>query len=1087
MITIGGVMKKSIVLISLLMVCFLTAGCGTALVVDSAGDEPDINLSDGECKTVNNDCTLRAAIMEANVLPDISEITFDNNISVIYPKTLLPPLTAGNTYIDGDGSVILDGSKLVQNNYGISIDKSGHNIIQGLKIRYFVVGIYIQAYGQSQPAKNNTIGLRKNETNDGSQRNIIILNAHGVVIRGEGASNNLVAGNYIGIHDNGSIAKANKYSGVDIRSGSHDNLIGSLTGNSLAEGGNLISGNGNHGVYIREGSYSNHISGNIIGTNLAGTSAVNNDTGIRISDGSPDNVIGISPSGEGHGNLISGNGYGIELEDSSSTIIAGNLIGTDYTGTSSVSNFTGLILDSAASSVIGTNGDGISDEMEGNLISGNYYKGLEITQGSSNNNIIAGNKIGTDITGINVLANGGSGIISKGDFTRIGTDGDGVSDDLEGNLISGNDGYGIQLSSFGNTISGNIIGLDISGTEILGNGNSGIQIGPNSAQNLIGTDGNGVSDDLERNIISGNGNSFGNHFGIEMETVVDSTIAGNYIGTDISGTIALGIYQHGIYLVFGSDQNVIGTNGDGSADLAEGNLISGNSGFPLQILEGNGNIISGNLIGTDISGTSALPNGATSPDPGYGAVRIGGNNNLVGTNGDGLNDQHEGNLISGNLTSGIELVGENNIIAGNKIGTNISGTAALGNAGYGILSWGGLGNNRIGTDGNGLSDLEEGNFIGANGTHGIIIQVPNCDIAGNFIGTDSSGTIDLGNAGHGIYLKENASGNTIGGSIEKSNVIAYNGLNGIFFSSNISDTALITFNSIYSNEELGIDLSPGSGVTPNDPGDIDSGANALMNYPILLSASSISGYIAINGEMVSSLPYTSYLVQFFENEICDSPSGHGEGKIYIGSSQVWADANGNGAFSVSFSANVPAGHYITATATAYSKTSEFSACVEVTGGESTFSDENPCEQFNQEDMSLTTFQVRPESNLFYLYVKNPEPFPGSIPENSNWEYYANLGDLSAYKCGFEGDDNKVFCYFSIPESYFNTVKPLKLFSNICIPPFYVNEEVSIFTKDPTGPSGTNDPGLCSSDLGPRACPAAGGIYFENPGYCRCPE
>lgn len=94
-------MKKTLIMLVFLFVCLTAAGCGPALVVDSAGDEPDTNLSDGVCKTENNDCTLRAAIMEADLLDDISKITFDNSITQIYPTSVLPPLSAGNTHIDG--------------------------------------------------------------------------------------------------------------------------------------------------------------------------------------------------------------------------------------------------------------------------------------------------------------------------------------------------------------------------------------------------------------------------------------------------------------------------------------------------------------------------------------------------------------------------------------------------------------------------------------------------------------------------------------------------------------------------------------------------------------------------------------------------------------------------------------------------------------------------------------------------------------------------------------------------------------------------------------------------------------------------
>ncbi|MCJ7716601.1 MAG: hypothetical protein MUO54_08780, partial [Anaerolineales bacterium] len=102
-------MKKIYFVLLLVLISIFGSACGASLVVNSAGDEPDINITDGTCETVNNDCTLRAAIMEANVLDDVSLITFDN-VSIIYPASALPILSASNTHIDGDGLVTLDGS-----------------------------------------------------------------------------------------------------------------------------------------------------------------------------------------------------------------------------------------------------------------------------------------------------------------------------------------------------------------------------------------------------------------------------------------------------------------------------------------------------------------------------------------------------------------------------------------------------------------------------------------------------------------------------------------------------------------------------------------------------------------------------------------------------------------------------------------------------------------------------------------------------------------------------------------------------------------------------------------------------------------
>ena len=168
-------MKKTLLLIVFLFVCLTAAGCGPTLVVDSAGDEPDSNLSDGVCKTVNNDCTLRAAIMEANVSDDISKITFDSNLT-ISPATNLPSLTSNNIQIRGEGqAIILDGSQNTEDpQSGIQILDSHNNIIQGLKIRNFIYGIH--TLSDTGEAKNNTIGMSPSSANGPDEHNVLIYN-----------------------------------------------------------------------------------------------------------------------------------------------------------------------------------------------------------------------------------------------------------------------------------------------------------------------------------------------------------------------------------------------------------------------------------------------------------------------------------------------------------------------------------------------------------------------------------------------------------------------------------------------------------------------------------------------------------------------------------------------------------------------------------------------------------------------------------------------------------------------------------------------------------------------------------------------
>ena len=135
----------------------------------------------------------------------------------------------------------------------------------------------------------------------------------------------------------------------------------------------------------------------------------------------------------------------------------------------------------------------------------------------------------------------------------------------------------------------------------------------------------------------------------------------------------------------------------------------------------------------------------------------------------------------------------------------------------------------------------------------------------------------------------------------------------------------ILSNIIYSNGGLGIDLG-GDGVTPNDPGDDDTGPNQLQNFPRIMSSqeNSISG-------VLQSTPNRTFTIQVFDNHssACD-PSGYGEGKLIYGETQAVTDQLGYANFTVSCD-SVVAGHYYTATATDdEGNTSEFSECFEST-------------------------------------------------------------------------------------------------------------------------------------------------------------
>jgi hypothetical protein len=313
-------------------------------------------------------------------------------------------------------------------------------------------------------------------------------------------------------------------------------------------------------------------------------------------------------------------------------------------------------------------------------------------------------------------------------------------------------------------VAGNYIGTDAGGTVDLGNASTGVALFASTQFNRIGTNGDGVADAAERNVISGN-----NADGIVLvgPETNDNVLAGNYIGTDASGSAALANGTFGVVMFAGSQRNRVGTNGDGLADAAERNLISGNGagGVGFNGLGTDDNIVAGNYIGTDVTGTVAIPN------QGSGAVNINGGprRTRIGTDGNGLADDAERNVISGNATNGVILfnAAEENVIAGNYIGVNAAGTGALGNALSGVLFNFGPQGNRVG-----------------------------------------------------------------GASADLGNTIAFNGQDGVRMVGATTTGNRVQGNSIHSNTGLGIDLG-GDGVTANDLGDADTGPNMLQNFPVL--------------------------------------------------------------------------------------------------------------------------------------------------------------------------------------------------------------------------------------------------------------
>ena len=271
---------------------------------------------------------------------------------------------------------------------------------------------------------------------------------------------------------------------------------------------------------------------------------------------------------------------------------------------------------------------------------------------------------------------------------------------------------------------------------------------------------------------------------------------------------------------------------------------------------------------------------------------------------------------------GILMTGSGNLIEGNFIGTNTAGTVALGNTLDGVFVSGGS-NNTIGGTTSAARNLISGN------RNGVMISGAGTgnQVRGNLIGTNLFGTSGLGNSLNGILIS-GSSGNAVGAvGSASSNTIAFNGAAGVAVDSGTSNSVLS--NSIFMNGGLGIDLGP-VGVTPNDAGDGDSGANNLQNFPVITSATLVGTSTAIAGTL-NSTANTVFRIEFFSSQT-SNPSGFGEGQNFIGSASVTTDASGNANFDQTVPVTVFPGQIVAATATnPTGNTSEFSRSIQLGG------------------------------------------------------------------------------------------------------------------------------------------------------------
>jgi hypothetical protein len=666
------------------------------------------------------------------------------------------------------------------------------------------------------------------------------------------------------------------------------------------------------------------------------------------------------------------NGIGIRVGAGKTDVaILGNYIGTDATGIEKRSSGTGIRVDGSA--IIGT-----FDAADRNLITANSLAGIELRGPGST---VDNNVMGLDADGLPGLGNQYAILLGAGATNNL-------IGEVKGNTIAGNDEGGIRATEDageGNRFARN---------DIYNNTGLGIDLGvegPDVNDEGDADEGpNGLVNSPELNFVRYSGGSL--HFRgtlhskpgqyrvlIYSNTTPDPSGFGE--GEDFSGGTILTIepgqttrtwaftntpvtYSGPVWFSATTEEVATGNTSEfsrateavnGGSEYVVTNtdyFTYGSLGVGLSLAtEGN----EPNTIVFNIPGPG--PHTIVAP-PGY-TINGGGTTIIDGYSqpGSKVNTLTEGsnaelkiqvlageesalavfNILGGSRTilqglaihsadgHGIRIVDSDDVaLLGNFIGTDLTGTQALGNGGNGISI-------------DGSEDVVIGgalpayrNILSSN-VHGAVADFgEGTRIAGNLIGL-SKNLQPLGNGQRGIW--SGGDGTVVGGDEPGlGNRIAHNAGPGVEIVGSGASVS-VQGNSITANAELGIDLGV-AGITPNDADDVDLGANALQNFPVLTSVEDIDadsfvlkGTLDVNPSVLDK----RYTIRAYASTHCDA-SGSGEGERFLDAAVATIDNNVQ-TFSRTFHAALAPGEFVTATASdSFGRTSEFSTCFEIPGG-----------------------------------------------------------------------------------------------------------------------------------------------------------
>ena len=860
---------------------------------------------------------------------------------------------AGVSSSDPNGLTLSTGASTVR---GLVINRAGDN---GLEVDAgadgtVLVGNYFgtdvsgtQALGNSTGGGGwGSIGIKTDNVVIGglasADRNLISGNNGFGIELYLSATGTIIRGNYIGTNADGSGALANTAAGITLRNSASSAVIGGTAGGA----GNLIAFNGGDGVWIQSGAGSGtSVLANTIHSNtelavdlgadgVTANDANDVDTGANGLQNFP---LLTSVNSSSAGTTIAGSintnantTYRIEFFANRPSVAdaSGYGEGEHYLGfiTVTTDGMGNATINTTLANVWVNSGDKVTATATVDLGSGNYGSTSEFAANISaaSTGIIVVDTTsdladGTT-TSISNLGNarGADGRISLREaiLAANNTANGGTPDKIVFEIAAALSGgvHTIYVGATGLPAITQAVIIDGS-TEPDFAGTPVIQLNGGNLGSLVKgvTLGAGSSGSTVRGLII---NGF-TGTGIEISGSNNQTIQGNWIGLGADGVTALGNAGDGIKVQGASTGTLIGTDANGTNDAAERNVISGNAtGVYVSGAGTSGTVIAGNTIGLAADGNTIVANSGqgVSIVASAATTTIGGATSV------------SRNVISGNAGFGIYFgsTTAGNTVLSNYIGSNAAGTSARPNNDGVWID--GSANNTIGQAG-------AGNLISGNTYYGVAVDAAAATgnvISANLIGTDAAGTAAVGNGAQGILVSNGASSVTIGGTTAgRGNTVAFNAGDGIYVSAGSGISIL--GNSFHSNTDQGIDLGAG-GVTANDAGDGDNGANDLQNFPVLTSAVTTGAQITVSGSF-NSTASTLFRVEFFASALADG-STYGEGQTYLGFASVTTDGSGNATINATLSVSVVAGAFISATATnnTSNNTSEFAQNVVAMAG-----------------------------------------------------------------------------------------------------------------------------------------------------------